>query len=141
MLVEEKRIRFEIFCKVLQFVDGSVLTGRGEGSQLHKMVLGERLDRVEICHITRLREREFNHYEPFDAIVVCCTFCTLLVLNVVWPLIQGLQICKLRSSGYVASYAPLEASKFISYLLNMLPATLPDIESEILCCKNILLPK
>ena len=23
----------------------------------------------------------------------------------------------------------------------MLPATLPDIESEILCCKNIFLPK
>ena len=33
----------------------------------------------------------------FDTLVVCCTFCTLLVLNVVWSLIQGLQICKLRS--------------------------------------------
>ena len=26
--------------------------------------------------------------------IICCTFCTLLVLNVVWSLIQGLQICK-----------------------------------------------
>ena len=34
-------------------------------------------------------------YAPFDAVVVCCTFCTLLVLNVVWSLIQGIQICKL----------------------------------------------
>ena len=30
----------------------------------------------------------------FDTVIACCTFCTLLVLNVVWPLIQGLQICK-----------------------------------------------
>ena len=36
-------------------------------------------------------------YAPFDAIVVCGTFCTMLVLNVVWSLIQGLQICKRRS--------------------------------------------
>ena len=26
-----------------------------------------------------------------------CTFCAMLVLNVVWSLIQGLQICKFRS--------------------------------------------
>ena len=33
----------------------------------------------------------------FNVVVVCCSFCTLLVLNVVWLLIQGLQICKFRS--------------------------------------------
>ena len=50
----------------------------------------------------------------FDAVVVCCTFCTLLVLNVVWSLIQGLQICKLRSYRLcIYSYGPLEASKFV----------------------------
>ena len=34
-------------------------------------------------------------------------------------------------TGYVASYGPLEASKFVEKQV-MLPATLPDIESEIL---------
>ena len=53
-------------------------------------------------------------YAPFDAdaVVVCYTFCTLLILNVVWSLIQGLQICKLRSYR-LASYGPLEAGKCV----------------------------
>ena len=53
-------------------------------------------------------------YAPFDAVVVCCIFCTLLVLNVVWSLIQGFQICKLRPYRLcIAIYSPSEASKFV----------------------------
>ena len=39
-------------------------------------------------------------------------------------------------TGYVNSYGPLE-NLFVEKQV-MLPATLPDIESEILCCKDIL---
>ena len=41
-----------------------------------------------------------------------------------------------RSVSLNLSYGPLEASKFIVEKQVMLPATLPDIEREILCCKN-----
>ena len=40
-------------------------------------------------------------------------------------------------TGYVNSYGPLKASKFVEKQV-MLPATLPGIESEILCYKDIL---
>ena len=76
----------------------------------------------------------------FDTLIVCCTFCTLLVLNVVWSLIQGLQICiSLDLTGYVAMCGLLEASKFEKQVI--LPATLPNIESDILGCKNIFSQK
>ena len=39
-------------------------------------------------------------------------------------------------TGYVYSYGPLEVNLFVEKQV-MLPATLPDIESEILCCKYI----
>ena len=45
----------------------------------------------------------------FDTLYVCCNFCTLLVLNVVWSLIQGFQICiSLDLIGYVAMYGKFE---------------------------------
>ena len=45
-------------------------------------------------------------YAPFDAVVVCCTFLHPAGIKV-WPLIQGLQICKLIDlTGYVYSYGP-----------------------------------
>ena len=50
---------------------------------------------------------------PLDAVIVCCTFCILMVLIVVWS--QGLQICKLRSYRLcIYSFGPLEASKSIN---------------------------
>ena len=81
-------------------------------------------------------------YAPFDAAVICGTFCTLLAPNVVWSLIQGLQICKLRSYRLCKSYGPLEATVnlFVEKQVT-LPATPPDIECEILCCKDILFAK
>ena len=77
------------------------------------------------------------HY-LIDAVVVCCTFCTLLVLNEVLSFIQGLQICKLRSYRL---YIAMVHLKLLNLKQVMLPATLPDIESEILCFKNILFAK
>ena len=38
----------------------------------------------------------------------------------------------------IYSYGPLEACKLSVEKPVMLPATLLDVESEILCCKNIL---
>ena len=82
-------------------------------------------------------------YALFDAVVACCAFCTRLVLNVVWPLIQGIQTCKLRSYR-LHSYIAMVHLKLVNLSVEkqvMLPATLPDIESEILCCKIFFLPK
>ena len=53
--------------------------------------------------------------------------------------IQDLQIRKFRSYR-LCSYLPLEINLLVEKKV-MLPAALPDIESEILCCKDILLPK
>ena len=61
----------------------------------------------------------------FDTLVVCCTFCTLLILNVVWSLIRGLH-----------SYGPFEGVNLFVEKQVILPAALPGIESEILGCKN-----
>ena len=50
---------------------------------------------------------------------------------------KDLQICKLRSYGLLhLKLVNLFVEKQI-----MLPATLPDFESKLLRCKNILLPK
>ena len=80
----------------------------------------------------------------FDGVVVCSTFCTMLVLNMVWSLIQGLQICKqiLQATYTAMVHLKLVASKYVNVEKQViLQATLPDIESEILCCKDILFAK
>ena len=53
-------------------------------------------------------------------------------------LIQGLQICKqfLQAMYYIAMVHLKLVNLFVEKQV-MLPATLPDIESEILCCKDI----
>ena len=56
----------------------------------------------------------------------------------VWSLIQGLQICK---QILQAMYTAMVHLKLVNVFVEkqvMLPATLPDIESEIICCKDIL---
>ena len=59
----------------------------------------------------------------------------------VWSLIQGLQICKqILQAMYVAMVHLKVVNLFVEKQV-MLPATLPDIESEILCCKDILFTK
>ena len=60
----------------------------------------------------------------------------------VWSLIQGHQICKLRF--YKLSIIAMVHLKLVNLFVEkqvMLPATLPGIEIEILCCKNILFAK
>ena len=55
-------------------------------------------------------------------------------INVVWSLIQGLQICKPRSYR-LYTYIPTVHLKLANLFVEkqvMLPATLPDIESETL---------
>ena len=50
------------------------LCGKGQQKVMLKMIV------IATKHI----------FAPFDAVVVCCTICTLLKLDVVWSLIQGL---------------------------------------------------
>ena len=58
----------------------------------------------------------------FDAVVVCCTFCTLLVL-LFGHLFEVFRSVSLDLTGDVYTYGPLEASKFVEKQV-MLPATL-----------------
>ena len=66
----------------------------------------------------------------------------MLVLNVVWSLSQGLQICKRRSYRLCIIIAMVHL-KLVNLFVEkqvMLLATLLDIESEA-CCKDILFAK
>ena len=65
-----------------------------------------------------------------------------LFAPLVWSLIQGLQICKIRF--YKLCIIAMVHLKLVNVFVEkqvMLPATLTDIEIEILCCKNILFAK
>ena len=65
----------------------------------------------------------------------------MLVLNMVWSLIQGLQICK---HILQAMYTAMVHLKLVDVNVEkqvILQATLPDIESEILCCRDTLFAK
>ena len=53
----------------------------------------------------------------------------MLVLNVVWSLISGLQICKLRSYRLYHMVQLKLVNLFVEKQV-LLPATLPDIESD-----------
>ena len=65
----------------------------------------------------------------------------MLVLNAVRSPIQSLQICKqILQATYIAVVHLKLVNVFVEKQV-MLPATLPDIESEILCCKDILFTK
>ena len=72
----------------------------------------------------------------FDTLVVCCTFCTLLVL-LMWfgHLFKVFRSVSLDLTGYVASMVHLKLVNLFVEKQVMLPATLPDIESEILVVK------